>query len=402
MFSFKFKILDNLLILFLILYGFFQIFFVLYDFEIFYSRFFYLITFFISILILIKYFYYNKLIITNSQLYLYVIISLLFLIVLCQNVFLENMPDNTGRLSLEYSLSYALGIISWLIIGAGFSTLKNRQQKVNVSFLILSFLILSFLFVWKEGFFLNYSVLATGRGYDFFLSHLSIGPFIIYIIALIFAYLKKFNIFYFILIMLIYISIGGRADLFAFLITSLIYWYMYFDLKRNELIKILSIIPALVIVVVFKGVYFSNERYSNLSHITSDSSFQSRIDLFISSLQNLPYQFFIGNPNLVIRKDLFNDGSLGGASHNILSIFEFYGFFLFLLVVFYLILTTLKLKIHYYKITDPIGRFGVFLFIFTTLSIILFKSFSYYPFWFCMGFWLFYNWSNINSVNVNE
>lgn len=402
MFGFKFNILENCLILSLILCNFFQIFFVLYGFELYYSRYFYLITFFISIFVLIKKNYNKKLIITTSQLYLFFFILVLFLVLLFQNIFLENIFDSSGRLSLEYTLSYAFGIISWLVIGAGFSVLRYNHSNFNISFLALFLLILSFLFVWKEDFFLNYSMLATGRDYDFYLSHLSIGPYIIYIVSLIFAYLKKINLVYFVLIMLIYISIGGRADLFTFLITSLIYWYMYFDLKRNDLIKLLSIIPVFFILIVYKIKTFSNDRYDTLSNITTDSSFQGRIDLFLSSLGNLPYQFFFGNPNLVIRKGVFNENSLGGASHNILSIFEFYGFFIFFMVVLYLILTTLKLKINYHKIKDPIGRFGVFMFIFTTLSIILFKSFSYYPFWFCMGFWLFYNWSNINGLNVNE
>lgn len=402
MFSLNFKILDNFLILSLILCSFFQIFFVLYGFEQSYSRDFYLIAFFISMGIIIKKIYKNKLSITNSQLYLFFLILVLLLIVLCQNIFLDNIFDSSGRLSLDYSLSYAIGIISWLIIGAGFSALRNDNPNFNISFIILFLVILSFSFVWKENFILNYSILATNRDYDFYLSHLLIGPFLIYLVALIFAYLKKNNFIYLFLIILVYVSIGGRGDLFTFLLTSIIYWYMYFDFKRKDLIILLSIIPILVILFIYNSKSFSNDRYDTLSNITSDSSFQGRIDLFFSSLVNLPYQFFFGNPNLVIQKGVFNESSLGAASHNILSIFEFYGFFLFFMVLLYLILTTLKLKNNYNKIKDPVGRFGIFLFIFTTLSIILFKSFSYYPFWFCMGFWLFYNWSNIKSVNTNE
>ena len=119
----------------------------------------------------------------------------------------------------------------------------------------------------------------------------------------------------------------------------------------------------------------------------TDSSGEVRGELFRNNIIDLPNKILVGNPNYLI--DRYNN--LGEYIHNILSIWEFYGFVFFFIIV-YVIFSNLKFLIRNKKdiLRSSSGKFACFALIFVILSIVAAKSAFYYPFWFVLGFWFVY------------
>ena len=120
-----------------------------------------------------------------------------------------------------------------------------------------------------------------------------------------------------------------------------------------------------------------------LDGVENDGSFQARAALFRESLPLLADQFWIGNYALVAEVQ----GGFAGYSHNLLSAWQFYGFYVFVAIILSLIYS-LRRAVKQVKISArPVNIFGVFMLVYVTISVIISKYVGWNLLWFTLGFW---------------
>ncbi len=388
----KKNLLEKMFFITFFLMCYFQIFAVFFGFDFKISSYFILCNFFFALLILFKELINREIIKFFPRymfLYLLTLVSLVSL-VLFYNLTIEEKFDYKGRGSISNINSYSLGIIAWSVIGSSFYFCLDQYKSFNKNIIVIVvFTFLVFVFAARGIVPFNYFNLNQNR--EIGLDHLVLGSFLIYIIIYTQSLAEKYWIYpiFLLNLLILYIS-GGRADLFIFFISSLLYYTFFY---KNKVIGVLFLIIVSLLIALFLllntvGLYTLQgvDRFFSIFSST-DSSGEVRSEIFRSNIIDLPNKILVGNPNYLI--DQYNN--LGEYIHNILSIWEFYGFIFFLLIL-YVISSNLKfLIINKQDISkESNGRFACFSLIFVFLSIIAAKSVFYYPFWFVLGFWFFY------------
>lgn len=319
-----------------------------------------------------------------SLVFLSIILFLLALLLIYTKSF-NGYTDYRGRDSLNNIVSFSQGIIAWLFIGAGF---YFSFQKTKIVFYFLFFIFLSFIFSIKGIGVINHGNLMTQGGA--FYTHLISSTYIFYIIFLCHIFLKNpFNYAFFIFSCLLLYMTGGRADLFIYILTIFIFG-IFFKKNKNYFRFIFSVIFSIVLFILFINISDYDFLGENLNRLISliflesnDTSYLERNEFLHDSLFDLKNYIFIGDPNYLIFK--YND--LGKYIHNLLSLWQFYGFLFFFFIIFTLILIIKKIK---RDISGENYSFGVLIFIFSLISVILAKSAFYYPFWFSVGYMLMF------------
>ncbi len=317
--------------------------------------------------------------------------GLLIFLILCVSIVyykgFQNYSDLRGRGSVNYIMNFTQGIIAWSIIGAGFYFIISKTKYV---FYLLVFVALIFIVSAHGIAVINHGNLTTQGGA--FYTHLISSTYVFYLIFLCHAFSKNpLNVMLIIIsILILYIS-GGRADLFIYLL--IIFIYSLFSKKNiNFIIFIIFIIffilAALLFLSIFGEQLFGKDtiRFFNLlTFDENDISFSERSDFLHESIVDLPKYIFLGDPNYLIFK--YND--LGKYIHNLLSMWQFYGFcvFVYLLNVIQVLFRKIM---NYRNSNDYKYLFGFFIFNFSVISVLFAKSAFYYPFWFSIGYLVMY------------
>lgn len=385
----------NLIIFFLIVTCFYQIISVFFDYDLNFTYMIFYVVFILAIIFILADLFFNKFLIKKNHIVAFLFFCIIAFSIVFQHIFLFELFDISGKSGLGFVKSFAIGGLSWFVVGMAISQNTINKSNDKLSWLLMIILLTMFFMVLKDGFIIKYSELASGRGYDFYIDHLILGSFVLIIILFINSYISKNDLLFFLLSMFVFFMVGGRGDLIIFFVSFLIFTFIYNKLKALKYFLFIAILTP-VIFLIFKMWMIVNSddtfsRMSGILNISEDSSYLARLELFLSSFNGLEEQFLFGNPNVLILKnhpDPELSYSLGALSHNIVSVWQFYGFLAFCFCLYYLIVTTLFIKQNKEKLIDPISKFGVYLFIFTSLSIIFTKSITYYPFWLSMGFWI--------------
>lgn len=322
------------------------------------------------------------------SIYIYLIVILVL-----QNYFYPELYDSTGRSALEYARSYAIGGMLWLTIGfsLGLTNLKIKENQF-FSFLIILGLIFSLSFVDKVGLVIDYASLKDNRADDIDYSHLVIGHFVLILVLVALAFSRKWDNLILILGLVIFFMVGGRSDLFIFILTFLFYKFL-FDNKKMWLSLLFLISTIFVFIFTIGFDFLKDTRFYFIISGEGDDSWQLRKLIFDKNIGNLYSQFFIGNPNKIITTDfgvseLYNN--IGAYSHNIISAWQFYGFIFFIFILFFMFFTGIKIfSISVNKVkVDVLEKFFILLFLFSAISLLFTKAIIYYPMWLCMGYWL--------------
>ncbi|ENW78847.1 hypothetical protein F908_02966 [Acinetobacter sp. NIPH 284] len=346
-----------------------------------------------SILSIFLYLRLNNFVIQNKIFLIFFIYIYLALILILQNYLYPELYDSTGRSALEYARSYAIGGMLWLTIGFSFglASLKIKENQI-LSFLIVFGLILSLSFVDKVGLVIDYASLKDNRADNIDYSHLVIGHFVLILVLSALAFSRKWDTLIFILGLIIFFMVGGRSDVFVFILAFLLYNFL-FDNKKMWLSLFLLISIAFIFIFTIGVSFLKDTKFYFIISGEKDDSWQLRKLIFDKNIENLSSQFFIGNPNKIITTDfgvpeLYNN--IGAYSHNIVSAWQFYGFIFFIFMILFLFFTVVKiLHISRAKIkTDVVEKFFILLFLFSAISLLFTKSIIYYPIWLCMGYWL--------------
>lgn len=328
----------------------------------------------LSLLVVVKY---SK--ILNSWFFIKNISLIFLMIFICfyYNLFFVDSYDYLGRGGVSTINTYTIGMVVWFCLGIGlafsFKNISRNNFFINIIPLLLIFI---FMLNTKGIEQINYIDLSSN---SFRVDHLVLGAFIIYLICLTHSQSLGISLVYiFILNSIILIMIGGRSDFFVYIASSIIFNVLF---KKFDIYSGIKLV-FLLIFIWFLGVNFSSfDRFYNLS--SEDESLVARQEILNSNIMDLPQKILISNPNYLIEKH-FN---FGAYTHNILSAWEIYGFLFFIFLVCLLISNMIFLFKNKDKLMDSSsGKFILFLFIFTFLSLVFSKVIFYYPFWLCLGF----------------
>lgn len=349
---------------------------------------------FIPIYLLSKFFYPIKTIninLLNKELLLYYLILFNFIFIpIFQFILFDNLIDDLGRSSFEFTVTISLLCISWFLLGC----LMARIKVIPLLFyyIILISMAVSFYLMYTSFGgqpFVDYYYISSLRIDSIKIQHLSLTEPLTFVLFLFLSisYMTKFKWISILFIIFIFLSLGGRTAFFCALLTIIIYELIISNFL-SYLIKV-SLVSFLSIIILLSLNFSDNIFFDKLffkGGLDSDESYKGRVEFLFDFFDGFLNQILIGYPNFFIEKH--ND--LGTYSHNILSIFQFYGLILFLVVIYSIYLIIKKIiKYEFYKSTNSLDIFGVLLFIYVLLSIITGKAVLFSPLWFVLGFLLF-------------
>ncbi|MCU4311794.1 hypothetical protein KTG68_06915 [Acinetobacter variabilis] len=303
-----------------------------------------------------------------------------------QNIFLNYSGD---ILSYKNVLSFTVGGVIWFFIGVVLNFCKDLI-KINYLIFIL-FFYLAFLIVINinEYFLIPYYSISIERGVDELYNHLNIGSSYAILLILCMAVFKKYDFYIFLLCLFLLYSLGGRGNLILFYFAVNIYWLLGGSYK-----KVALSVFFLFLFLLFAAALFSNSSDTVLrmlsivstASISEDESFTQRMYIFNKSFIDFPKQALFGDPELIVKRF----SSFGAYQHNILSFWQFYGVTVFIFISIFLIKIFKYIFINrLFLVRYTNSRFLTLLTIFCFLSIVFVKSATFYPFWFCLGYWLF-------------
>lgn len=309
-----------------------------------------------------------------------------------QFIILDNLTDINGRETFDFMMAIGSLSISWMLIGSIISDVqgfnKNQYYLISIVFFYILYLLSSSI---NYTILVDYYYLTKLRADDIVIQHLSLTEPLTYILFLFLAlgYNKKTKYIYILLIVTVFFSLGGRTALFSLLLT-LIFYEVINSKMLNLLFKIVFVFILTISLSVFSLFDFESNIFIDKILLTkgleSDASYESRMELLLDFFEGFLSQFAIGNPNLLIYK--YNN--LGSYVHNILSVYQFYGFFTFSIVLYNIYYVSTKLFKHKIFLSkNSLDIFGVLMFIYAVLSLLTGKAVSFGPFWFILGFWLF-------------
>lgn len=221
------------------------------------------------------------------------------------------------------------------------------------------------------------------------ISHLNVERYII--IPMILAYALSPKTRWLVAICGVYclFLLGGRTALVVFIMTV-----TFMNLGGN-------ILRNAGMLAVVGGILFFGLRYAVgnniidpdsqqvremlfLGGVSDDKSFNARVNLLTESLQDLPEQFLVGNFSITAERY----GDFGTYIHNLLSAWQFYGFFMFISIVACLIYCVIKMFAARGGARTPIAVFSSFTLIYVLLSVTLSKYAGWTMLWFALGLWM--------------
>lgn len=306
--------------------------------------------------------------------------------ILLQGILMIDAVDFLGRSSFLYVKTTYFIAVSWLLVGFVLSYASYERSNVRgIALALLAFFMVYYAL--DGGLVVSYMYLAQQGGLEA-LNHLFVGDGLIFIFFLAFSLVSNKYKLVVVTFGFVYLFMsGGRTALFL----SIMAVYFYFIVCGGGSRKY-AVIFGLLISGLFMGIgQLSNEnelidRMLFRQGITSDDSFIGRLDFFYESVGALPRQFFYGDPSLIV----LETGSIGAYAHNILSAWQFYGFFAFIFLLVSLIYCGVFIFKNFKSLERPIEIFFILMFFYVFLCAVLSKFVGFYHLWMALGFWVAY------------
>ncbi|WP_180078969.1 hypothetical protein [Acinetobacter sp. YH12251] len=369
-----------------------QIYFTLVFYHEFFKNLFLILMVFLSIVCLFMIFTINKFVVNKGFLFIFSFIGFVVISLFFQFLFLPNKVDRDGVYALNHALTTGVSGVAWIIMGAALSFCCQSVRRNNyIGFLLIAIMFLVLFPLISSGGINYWELSKENEGMK--LTHLTIAIYSSIILLLANAFIFRYEVVALVFSVIILFILGGRSDLIIFFLTFIVYWVISGKLKISHFFVLLPVFVFLPILAFYFGLLDGIEwgGFENLVKITEDESFVARLILMKHSFANLPEQILFGNPNLLLLDNveipaLYN--TIGANFHNILGFWQYYGFIVWLLCVVYIFYTiTILPKYLNTPNLDFVNKFGILLFVFTTLSVVLTKSMTFYLFWMSLGFW---------------
>jgi len=327
-----------------------------------------------------------------------VLMALIALAVLIQISALPDIVDWQGRSAHSFLLAFTGFNFFWLFVGYGLQVIGRVPQCKWIALVLLLTVAILIIGVLHGDLVINYRDFEINMPGGERATHLTVGPstflLLIWVYALASGWVRMFA---FIVTLPILFAIGGRADLVIYPIAVIAYEFLNkVSLPKLAVAMLILILGALVIVnLPFSVLDFGGvPRMIFADGIEPDSSYIARNIVLRSSLQELPKQAPVGDVSSIVV--LF--GSVGSFMHNLLSVWQFYGVVVFLLLVVLLISNIRRIRQLGADSTNALGVFGILVFVSACVGVIIAKSFVYPTLWVALG----YCTGNFPSVGHNE
>ena len=296
------------------------------------------------------------------------IVMLIFASVSCFSIILQiilsqSVTDGKGFNSIGFIFKELLSIVLWFLFGYFF---KKNHPSIFIAMLGVFVTLIFWNFVIISEFRFDYIPInfALNR---MDIDHLHFSESIVLIAFYSMAAFdsnKVIKLFIFIYFSILLFVMGGKASFLFFILTSAIIFYD----SRWRYVSLL-----------FFGITFSVELYNFLTGYLSleNSSTFARLIFFYSAISNIHLFFLFGNIEWIVNEF----SSVGGYSHNIISILQFYGI-IPLIIVFYLSIIAVKNSLI---LKNKDLMFEKSLLAYSLISILLAKSGTFFLFWMALG-----------------
>jgi len=307
--------------------------------------------------------------------------------ILLQRILYESYIGFDGVNTHESMMSLWIVSVLWFLIGGAISAADIKESPALALILagsvaaIMGFGIDAELF---KSFRIEGSDDPTDR-----VSHLSLERYVVIPIVLAYALSPKTRWLVALAGVFCLFLLGGRTALFVFIITVI-----FMNLRGNAVrnLIILTVMGTLLFLglryAVSSGLLDPNNPGVNdilfLGGVSEDKSFIGRVQLFQQSLQDLPQQFLVGNYSITVERY----GAFGTYIHNLLSAWQFYGFFIFLAILLSLLYCVVKMLGMRADRQSPIMVFSSFMLVYVFLSVVMSKYVGWTMLWFVLGLWM--------------
>ena len=310
---------------------------------------------------------------------------LIFLATLLQVLGRDNLRDEVGRYSHEFLIQNSIVVATWFFAGASAVYCDYKVSRFFATFLLV-LLVFLVLFATNFGFVIPYSSFEEEGSFEV-MNHLLLAEYMIFICFL--GYSASSNLFIRIVTFFgfcyVMFSGGGRSSFLIGMFSILVYEFLFGDRKFFFLAICAFFLSLVVFVSVIDLSDPAVQRMLMADGLEKDGSYEGRYEQFQVGLENLWRQFFFGDVSMYVIK--FNH--LGTYMHNFLSVWQYYGFFVFVLLGF-LTYKSARLMGAFMK-SGPCGfvekYFGILL-IYSIVSVLVSKYVGFGAFWYAIGYWL--------------
>ena len=323
---------------------------------------------------------------------LILLILSLFAVTLVQVLTYPNLIDEQGRGSHSYIIGSTVYNISYILLGYVFVSRGGIKHSNKLSVVLQSLILLLILNNLNGNLVVDYQSLQDNISYkEISANHLLAGPY--FYVLLIFSYslaYGKWKIINFALSVMILFALGGRADL-ALFVLSVFFCELLKGISIPRVLFFLLIsLPFFIIIFCMAYIIPSSNLAENnplvqrmllSGGMSSDASWSERIELLYMGLEGLKEQLAVGDVSYLIE----SRGGLGFYIHNILSVWQFYGFFVFVLIVCMLIQGFFRIKFLAKHTSGTMSTFLILMFLSTILGLIFAKSVTYVILWISIG-----------------
>lgn len=321
----------------------------------------------------------------DDVLLMFFIVYMLF-VVSMQVYIYPDMIDNYGRSSHSFLTNSLILNICYILIGYILVSVGTIKKSIRVSLLIQILLLFIVLTKLNGNVVIDYrEIRGNYSSSSEVANHLLAGPYIY--IALVFSYslaTQRWRNISFLASIVILFVLGGRADLILFILSVFTYEFIK-SCFIAKLSKITILILLIGLVFVFLSQFDTDNQLLNRmifsQGIASDASLAHRVDIFNVGIKGLKNQLFFGNVTEIVAAH----GTTGAYIHNILSMWQFYGFIAFLVLVFMLIIGFKRVKFLIKNSEETLSVFISLMFLSTIFGLILAKSVTYVVLWISVG-----------------
>jgi len=324
--------------------------------------------------------------ITQSELTGLILIALSFGAMALQFLNLQEYAGSDGVAILQNARTNWVISMLWLFAG-GAAALFNAKESPTLAIVVLLLTGFAFIGGLDEQLRVSYYDIKE-LGVVERISHLSMEKHVMFLLILAYCLSPKTKWLVAVAGIAMLFTMGGRTSLTVFIVCVIA---MNIGRKSIKNFAILGIIGVMV---------FFSLRYAIENHIVDidnpqvasmlfidgieeDSSFLARKMLLETSLQYLDDQFLYGDPTIIPQ----TFGGSGNYIHNILSVWQYYGFFVFICVSLILLFSLRRMVVLKAMNPTPKILFGSFFLMYVSISMILSKSAGWDLLWFTLGFW---------------
>lgn len=326
---------------------------------------------------------------SSSTLLLFALCGVILGCLLAQRAFLFDRYDLSGRSAIGAATLAGTYAVTWGLIGLSVS--GSRLVKSDICAVLVMVGIGLVVLPNLAGGYVNLVALREETGIEN-LSHLWVSENIVFLFFLSYglarSYLVKLALLVAVTVFLV--AMLGRSSLFFTLAAVCVYELAFGDARGGARKAMIGVGFALLGFAVMLGMqwYYSEPILQKLffkDGLAADASFEARSQLLSLGLFHLRDQLWIGNPTILATEM----GSVGAYIHNILSVWQIFGLFAFILLLLLVFVAVFRMfDLMRNARGSALFDVGAMLMIYSVLSVFTTKHGAFWCLWFAVGFWL--------------